>query len=173
MNTDQKTKESETKKKPLKRHPALVPLSKDHHFGLLLCWKIRTGLGKDIAPERISAYVQYFFDDHLLQHFSEEENYVFSLLHAHDEKRKKAEKQHQTLNLLRERLETEPWQLRSLLQLIEKELETHIRFEERELFTYMQEKLSDEQLVILEQQLEEIHDPVTEQWDDEFWTKQS
>lgn len=170
MNTDQKSK---TKGKPLKRHPALVPLSKDHHFGLLLCWKIRTGIAKEIAPERISAYVQYFFDHHLLQHFREEENYVFSLLDAQDEKRKKAEKQHRTLKLLRERVESEPDQLHSLLTLIEKELETHIRFEERELFPYMQEKLSDDQLAVLEQQLDEIHAPVAEQWDDAFWTKQS
>ncbi|WP_241739476.1 hypothetical protein [Aestuariibaculum marinum] len=32
--------------KPLKRHKALQPLSREHHYGLLLTWKIRTGFKK-------------------------------------------------------------------------------------------------------------------------------
>ena len=35
--------------KPQKRHKALQPLSREHHHGLLLSWKIRTGFSKDIA----------------------------------------------------------------------------------------------------------------------------
>ena len=37
--------------KPLKRHAGLVELSRDHHHGLLLSWKIRQGLKKEIEPE--------------------------------------------------------------------------------------------------------------------------
>ncbi|CDF79955.1 hypothetical protein BN863_22430 [Formosa agariphila KMM 3901] len=35
-----------TDKKPLKRHKSLQPLSRDHHHGLLLAWKIRADLRK-------------------------------------------------------------------------------------------------------------------------------
>ena len=31
-----------------KRHKALQNLSREHHHGLLLSWKIRTGLNKNI-----------------------------------------------------------------------------------------------------------------------------
>ena len=34
---------------PIKRSEYLKPLSRDHHQGLLLCWKIRTGLKKGIV----------------------------------------------------------------------------------------------------------------------------
>ena len=46
---------------PIKRHQAIVSFSKDHHFGLLLVWKIRQGLKKSIDPVRISNYVLFFF----------------------------------------------------------------------------------------------------------------
>lgn len=45
---------------PIKRHQAIVSFSKDHHFGLLLIWKIRQGLNKAVNPERISNYVTFF-----------------------------------------------------------------------------------------------------------------
>jgi len=38
---------------PIKRSIALQPLSREHHHGLLLCWKIRTGLKKGIDIDRI------------------------------------------------------------------------------------------------------------------------
>lgn len=37
-------------KKPIKRNAAIVEFSKDHHFALLLVWKIREGLKKSIGP---------------------------------------------------------------------------------------------------------------------------
>ena len=94
--------------KPLKRHPALVPLSQDHHFGLLLCWKIRTGIKKNVASERIASYVAYFFQHHLKPHFEEEEQYIFSLIDKKDEKRKKAENQHRKIKQLVEKLSQDP-----------------------------------------------------------------
>ena len=67
---------------PLKRHQAIVSFSKDHHFGLLLVWKIRQGLVKDIDAERISNYVLFFFKEDLVKHFREEEQFLFCKLPA-------------------------------------------------------------------------------------------
>ncbi len=44
----------------MKRSEYIVPLSKDHHFGLLCSWKIQKGLDKNIALNRITAYVDFF-----------------------------------------------------------------------------------------------------------------
>ena len=55
--------------KPIKRRKELVPLSRDHHNGLLLCWKIRTGIRTEIDYTRISQYVLYFFEHDLKEHF--------------------------------------------------------------------------------------------------------
>ena len=66
--------------KPLKRHKALIPFSREHHHGLLLSWKIRSGFSKNIEVERIKKYADWFFINHLIPHFELEEKYIFSLI---------------------------------------------------------------------------------------------
>ena len=70
---------------PLKRAPELQPLSHDHHHGLQLCWKIRTGFSKQIEPTRIKRYADWFFENHLKPHFELEEKYIFTILDKEDE----------------------------------------------------------------------------------------
>ena len=64
--------------KPIKRNENLITLSKDHHFGLLFCWKIRQGLKAEIELDRIRKYINYFWEFHLKQHFIEEETILFN-----------------------------------------------------------------------------------------------
>ncbi len=171
MKTDSKSNHPKTKAAPLKRHPALVPLSQDHHFGLLLCWKIRTGLSLSVSPDRIASYTCYFFDHHLAPHFKGEEAFLFNLLAQKNEKRKEAERQHRRLRRLRIKLEEMPARQAITLGQIEEVLEAHIRFEERDLFPYLQRQLTEEQLKEIQTQLETSHQQVVEQWDDPFWEK--
>ena len=56
--------------RPLKRAIELQPLSHDHHHGLQLCWKIRTGFSRKIELERIKKYADWFFVTHLEPHFT-------------------------------------------------------------------------------------------------------
>ncbi len=51
---------------PIKRHETIVQFSREHHYGLLLVWKIKQGIQKNIDPERISSYVLYFFENDIL-----------------------------------------------------------------------------------------------------------
>lgn len=159
------------KQKPLKRHPALVPLSRDHHFGLLLCWKIRTGISKQVDLKRIVDYVVYFYNDHLKQHFFEEEKYIFVWLNENDEKRIKAENQHKQIADLVDRLTGEPDSQLNTLRQIESVVDMHIRFEERDLFPYVQQQLNEADLEKLRIQIEEIHQNEEDKWDDPFWEK--
>jgi hemerythrin-like domain-containing protein len=160
------------KKKPLKRHPALVPLSQDHHFGLLLGWKISQGTQKSVESQRIAAYVLYFFEEHLQKHFQEEEKYVFSLLDSKDDMRKDAMKQHVDLLELKKELERNEENRLPLLEQIGTSLTAHIRFEERELFPYMQQKLAQQELLSLQEKIEAVHQREEEQWTDKFWLKE-
>lgn len=158
-------------RKPLKRHPALVELSRDHHGGLLVCWKIRTGFKNGVASARMKDYVLYFFKEHLRDHFKWEEEIVFCHLPEDDALRKKAESQHQQLRKrMDELLDENPENIASTLGAIEEELEGHIRFEERELFTHMQQQLTEESLKNIQDALEEAHVSFEEQWGDPFWT---
>jgi hypothetical protein len=64
---------------PIKRHISLQPLSRDHHDGLLLKWKINQGISKGVDISRIQKYVDWFFKEHLIPHFRIEEDHLFAL----------------------------------------------------------------------------------------------
>ncbi|HLT05926.1 MAG TPA: hemerythrin domain-containing protein [Cyclobacteriaceae bacterium] len=157
--------------KPQKRHPALIPLSQDHHFGLLLVWKIRQGLSRQVDHQRIFNYVDYFVNTHLEVHFQQEEEHLFSYLAKNDQLRKEAEAQHAQLRQLFQSLaDKDKVQEEGLLEYADS-LESHIRFEERKLFPYMQVEMTHDDLQEFQQKMEMVHDKVQEHWEDEFWVK--
>ena len=119
--------------KPLKRAKALQPISREHHHGLLLSWKIREGLKKEVDPGRITKYADYFWEHHLIPHFEMEEKYIFPILGAENELIKTALEQHKEL----ETLFAMKTDLVNNLSAIEKALTIHIRFEEQVLFCSM------------------------------------
>jgi hemerythrin-like domain-containing protein len=151
------------KPKPQKRHKALQPLSREHHHGLLLSWKIRNGFNKNVDPIRIKTYTDWFFETHLIPHFEMEENHIFSILESDNELIKRALAEHRRLKRLFSETEVEA----KTLSKIEEELEQHIRFEERVLFPEIQKVATEEQLL----HIEKIHhqEPFEDNLDDEFW----
>lgn len=149
--------------KPIKRDKALQGVSREHHHGLLLCWKIRTGFSKGIAEGRIKKYVGWFYETHLIPHFKLEEDYIFPILGNDHELVKKALSQHKRLH----RIFTETETLSKSLSLIEEELEQHIRFEERVLFNEIQKTATKKQL----KTILKIHndEKFNDNTDDPFW----
>jgi hemerythrin superfamily protein len=148
---------------PIKRHENLQPLSREHHQGLLLCWKIRSGLNNNIDKARISRYCDYFFNTHLIPHFKAEEKYVFPILGMDNELVKKALQDHLELR----KLFKENSEGNNSLQKIEKKLEDHIRFEERILFNEVQNIATEDEL----RRVAKIESVESEDcWDDKFWT---
>lgn len=151
----------------MKRNENIVPLSRDHHNGLLFSWKIRQGIKKNIGKERIRKYVHYFWKDHLEKHFEEEETILFNKV------------QHE----LSEKAYADHTQIKSLIEEITKEdvpfekyasladiLEQHIRFEERTLFPFLEETLEPQQLSEVGKMLGPLHETVNEDnYHDEFW----
>lgn len=149
--------------KPQKRHKALQPLSREHHHGLLLSWKIRNGFNKKVAPERIKSYADWFFETHLIPHFEMEETHLFSILETNHKFVKRALSDHRRLK----RLFNNEDDITKSLSKIEEELEQHIRFEERILFPEIQKTATETQLA----HIEKIHQqaPFEDNLDDEFW----
>ncbi len=153
---------------PLKRHQAIVSFSRDHHFGLLLVWKIRQGLGKAIGVERISNYVLFFFNNDLEKHFKEEEQLLFCKLPAEDLLRKRAEADHQAIYMLMASIAQKKNDI-SLLHQLANDLEKHIRFEERELFNHLQETISTEDLEEIAKRFSNSNKTIEDKWKDVFW----
>ena len=153
---------------PIKRHKAIVSFSKDHHFGLLLVWKIRQGLDKAVNAERISNYACYFFKEDLDKHFKEEEQLLFQKLSIDDVLRKQAEEDHKTIYKLINSI-GENKHDSNLLSQLANGLEKHIRFEERELFNHLQTKITPEDLEIIAKRFSNNSKAIDEKWEDVFW----
>ena len=150
-------------KKAIKRNKNLQPLSRDHHHSLLLCWKIRMGFSKEVAVERIKRYADWFFEYHICPHFEMEEQHLFPILGMRNKLVKQAISEHSRLR----RLFNDNDDVTKSLNLIEEELEKHVRFEERILFNEIQQVASEEQLNIVS----ELHtdEKFKENTEDEFW----
>ena len=153
---------------PIKRHQALVSFSKDHHFGLLLVWKIKQGLSNAVAPERISNYIFYCFAEDLQHHFKEEEQLIFCKLSADDILRQHAEKDHQIIYGLIEQIRSDKNNEALLTQFADK-LQEHIRFEERILFNHLQKELTVSAMQIISTYTGSQAGDIDCRWQDIFW----
>src|SRR4051812_27083699 len=144
-------------KKPIKRNELLKTFSRDHHFSLLFCWKIRQGLRKEVAIERICKYVQYFWQQHLLSHFQEEELILFTPVNERSVQR--AIKEHTQISQQVEALANcSGNNAQKRLEKLADMMDEHVRYEERELFPHLEKKFSKEQLENLERYIQK-HQP--------------
>ncbi len=149
--------------RPLKRVPALQPLSREHDYTLLFCLIIRLGLSRKIEPSRLNAYTQFFRHEYLEPHFRIEEEKIFPELGNEHPMVVRALKEHRQIeNLLNRTMQHE-----SEFVLLQSLLDGHIRFEERVLFQEMQLQLLPEAL----QRIAAVHREVEirNEWKDPFW----
>ncbi|HRI01062.1 MAG TPA: hemerythrin domain-containing protein [Saprospiraceae bacterium] len=147
---------------PIKKSEFLIPLSREHHFGLLLVWKIKTGLRKGIESHRIMNYCKWYYENYLKPHFLFEELLVFPIL-GQSEQVRIALSEHKELTSL---FETSSNFEKAVPQ-IASVLEKHIRFEERELFMEIEKNATADQLKLIQ----ENHDNIVFQENtfDIFW----
>lgn len=153
---------------PIKRSQALIQFSREHHFGLLLVWKIRQGLKNNIEPGRIGRYTIFCFASELTEHFKEEEKDLFVKLPADDPLRIQAFKEHEHIYKLIADLKKDELNALLLIEFADA-LDSHIRFEERTLFNHLQQHLSEEELIKLEEGHSKRDGNFDDKWDDHFW----
>ena len=150
----------------MKRHESIVPISREHHTGLLCSWKINQGLQKQADPARMQRYVDYFMQQHLQPHFADEEKILFrTIKHPWCDRAIAEHAQLQQLaSSIAENASTD------MLAAFADLLQQHIRFEERELFPFLEKELSAEQLAEAGKQLLELHGEISiDDYADEFW----
>jgi hemerythrin-like domain-containing protein len=140
----------------VKRHPALVGLSRDHHHELVQARRLRTAA--DATPdERLTvarAYVDLFFTE-TVRHFRDEEEALFPAYARRSGETpllRRILQEHMQLHGLARALRAEiaagavpPESARRLGDL----LHAHVRVEERELFPAIEAALDDEELAAL------------------------
>lgn len=157
-------------RKPIKRNENIAALSREHHDGLLFCWKLRQGIKTGIAPYRMRRYAAFFWEEHLKAHFKEEETLLFQPLSHPMVDRALAEHREikSRIDIISHGTADTPEPYAGLADLVDR----HIRFEERELFPLLEATLSPEQLERIGEALaahEAAHTPV--RYGDEFWTE--
>ena len=155
-------------KTKVRRNEHIKMLSREHHFSILFCWKIRQGLKKEVAIERICKYVQYFWQN-LQLHFREEEQIFFAPMKDRMVQRAINEHKHikkQIINLQNHSENNARKLLIELADLVDK----HVQYEERELFPHLERKLSKEQIESISNQIQKHHpSSLQDFYKDQFW----
>ena len=136
-----------------KRHPSLVPLSREHHVALLLAFRLVKGLPPtrqpSDSPQAQAQDTVRFFHTKLTTHFRAEEQALFPLI------RKTLPQAIPLLDTLlaehaemRDRVQalegTDPPTLSAQLKAFGQLLERHVRSEERELFPVLEANLAED-----------------------------
>lgn len=150
----------------MKRDANIIPLSRDHHYGLLFCWKIRQGLSKHVDLSRIQRYVQHFWEHHLQEHFAEEETILFR--GCADPLCLEAREQHSHIRRLVATIRRSGTYIDTSYRTLAKQLEEHIRFEERQVFPFLEQKLSKDQLTAVGAGLNHVRS-ADDTYTDQFW----
>ncbi|MGE5518501.1 MAG: hemerythrin domain-containing protein [Candidatus Dadabacteria bacterium] len=153
---------------PIKRIKELAPLSVEHHDGLMLVWKIRQGLRNGTPIHTIADYIQWFWTNHLEQHFHDEKVVLAPYLPKGDEMIEKMLEDHEELESMVRINEAIPD--KEMMIRFADALHEHIRFEERKLFPYAEQVLSREDL---EGIYNKLHKETKESssWSNEFWIR--
>lgn len=134
------------------RHPALIPLSHDHHHGLALalrCRKQALGQLKPMGLKGLKERAQElrdFFTDNLVRHFRAEEDALFpklrQLVPESAALLDQLARDHQQLRDAIARLESDSGLAKLVFDLGDL-LERHIRKEERELFPLFEQHVGE------------------------------
>ena len=142
------------KQPPIVRHEALAPLSRDHYVGLVQARHLILAADEDDVARRKA--VEEFIDAwerEIAVHFRDEERLLSALMDEKDRQRLLDE--HARLTELatkvcaqRRQIDPDPLTLREFGQ----SLEQHIRWEERELFSRIQDRMNPSRLDELQKQ---------------------
>lgn len=144
---------------PIQRHPALAPLSREHHHALLLARGLQKGASVHIRAtlpqdaSALAAHVCTFFDERLAPHFALEEELLMPAARGRtaplDAACADVIDEHARLRAMIEELRTPTTaavRLESVFDAFGALLESHVRSEERVLYTGMQDTLDEAEL---------------------------
>ncbi|MGE0434168.1 MAG: hemerythrin domain-containing protein [Planctomycetota bacterium] len=135
----------------MSRHPRLRPLSRDHHGALVQARRLRQAADSD-SPLELASAVQEFARaiPEILDHFEAEETYLLPLV-ENDELVQRLVTEHRQLRATMQQLaavaagengEAHPDTARSFGE----QLAAHVRWEESELFTWIEQHVSVAQI---------------------------
>ncbi len=154
----------------MKRDKNLVNLSSEHHDGLVIAQRIKKALGKSKEYQVIVNYVNHLWNS-LKNHFNQEEdNFLQSEnINKENDLIKRMLNEHKRFEELVNNLSSGNDNVKEDLTEFAELLNDHIRFEERELFPYIEEMLTEDELKQIGINLEKTHKDLDKNWGPRFW----
>jgi len=132
----------------MKRHPALIPLSHDHHRALVEARRLRRAADAPESGAVATAFLRFFADE-TVPHFRQEEELLFPGVLDFEEAREllvQALLEHQRLHALTARLQQlvdTGGEVDETMRELGDVLEAHVRLEERQLFPLIERLVED------------------------------
>lgn len=134
---------------PIARHDALVPLSRDHYVGLVHAHRLMKAAAKDrVARHKALADFLEAWRTKIEPHFRDEERLLTHLIADEKESRRLLD-EHAAIEraakeavIKRRAVDPDP----NFVERLGRDLEQHIRWEERVMFNHIQESASERQL---------------------------
>src|SRR5215510_11908680 len=136
--------------KASRRYQSLIPLSREHHYGLMLCLRIHRGLPKNGDDEawvrEKGVQAAAFFTTDLIAHFEAEEQVLFPAMRSFTGAKElltELVSEHRQLRRIASRMVgSKAAGLKTALGQFADMLESHIRKEERQLFPLYEKQVS-------------------------------
>lgn len=153
---------------PIKRSQELAPFSREHHDALLFVWKIRQGIKHQINLSVMASYCRWFWENDLKEHFEKEEAAFSTVLRNDHPMMEKMLDDHDAIQAKIEELSQFP--SATGFERLAQIMQYHVRYEERELFKYIEQIASPQQLHRIFESIKEAKQSAAAcTWDNEFW----
>jgi len=128
---------------PIKRNENLAIFSREHHHGLVFCSRLKKA---DLSCDSvIKLFVKDFWENYLEEHFNNEEQLFLPLLDDTDISTQFLD-EHKQIRQLIDRLSISDHDIQNISLELSKQINDHIRFEERVLFPWLERVYSVEEL---------------------------
>lgn len=155
-----------------KRSEYLRKITWEHHQALRYALHIRKGVANGTPCEVLAGYVRAVSEQHLEPHFVEEERALFSRLdesHRDYPVLRRVLDEHRTLPVLAREIGERDGHNRDQVASFAQMIVDHVRLEEKELFPWVEQCLTETALRAAQAQIEQMHSATELDWSDEFW----
>jgi len=154
----------------MKRSEHIQSLSHDHYQGLHVARRLKAGLDAGAPLAQMIDYVSEVWDTHLVNHFHLEETVLIEPLERSggSELAKQMLDEHQALRQLLATMRAGSAD-RETVDTFGENLRAHIRFEEREVFPHLEDRLAESDLAEVGEQLRAIHSVTDADWPVPAW----
>lgn len=156
----------------MKRSKALETLSWEHHDGLVVSLRVKKGLEKGTDPVTLQNYALHIAEPGLVNHFRQEEEALFphlAKIAGGEELVERTLKEHAEMVETVTKMKNPGDRLVQILKTFSEMLNDHIRFEERELFPFIEDHFPEVRMQEIDAYLHKNYRALGKDWGPEFW----